>query len=63
MEYLKRYYRLNHPINILESCIIIIPPSPILDSTYLKVIPENLWLFLVLDISIKILYVNNLLAE
>jgi hypothetical protein len=48
---------------MLESYNKIILPSPILDFSYLEVIPGNLRLFLVYTISIKILYANDLLVE
>jgi hypothetical protein len=48
---------------MLESCSKTIPPSPILDFSYLEIVLENLWLFLVLTTSIEILYANDLLVE
>jgi hypothetical protein len=48
---------------MLESYNKIISPSPILDFSYLEVIPENLWLFLVLIISIEIPRASDLLVE
>jgi hypothetical protein len=41
----------------------IILPSPILDFSYLEIILENLRLFLVFLISIKIPYASDLLVE
>jgi hypothetical protein len=63
VEYLERYYYSNHPVDILEPYITIIPPSPILDFIYLEVIPENPRLFLVFLIGIKTLRANDLLVE
>jgi hypothetical protein len=48
---------------MLESYNKTIPPSPILDFSYLKAILGNLRLFLVYTISIKIPYTNDLLVE
>ena len=48
---------------MLESCNKTIPPSPILDFSYLEVIPGNLWLFLARTIGIKIPRANDLLVE
>jgi hypothetical protein len=63
MEHLEKYYYSNHPINMLESCNKTILPSPILDFSYLKIIPGNLRLFLACTISIKIPRANNFLVE
>jgi hypothetical protein len=48
---------------MLESCNKTIPPSPILDFSYLEAIPRNLWLFLACTIGIEILRASDLPAE
>jgi hypothetical protein len=63
MQYLEKYYYSNYLIDILESYNKTIPPSPILDFFYFKVIPENPRLFLVLIINMEILHTSNLLVE
>jgi hypothetical protein len=46
-----------------ESCSKIIPPSPILDFSYLEAILRNPWSFLALTTSIEIPRASNLPAE
>jgi hypothetical protein len=48
---------------MLESCNKTIPPSPILDFSYLEAILGNPWLFLAYIISIKIPRANDLPVE